>query len=108
MGEITGCEDVVRRTSSKPPKSNVSSSIPTTEESPRGEMDRLQLLRRSTKDTTPAHSPAISRQNSNEGDMGEGAEARVSLNALAKEIEKLQNSIKDDTNNNKFRSSSSS
>ena len=53
--EITGCEDVVRRTSTKPPKSNVSSSIPTTEESPRGEMDRLQLLRRSTKDTTPAH-----------------------------------------------------
>ena len=106
--EITGCEDVVRRTSTKPPKSNVSSAIPTTEESPRGEMDRLQLLRRSTKDTTPAHSPAISRQNSNEGDMGEGAEARVSLNALAKEIEKLQNSIKDDTNNNKFRSSSSS
>ena len=110
--EITGCEDVVRRTSTKPPKSNVSSSIPTTEESPRGEMDRLQLLRRSTKDTTPAHSPAISRQNSllnsNEGDMAEGAEARVSLNALAKEIEKLQNSIKDDTNNNKSRSSSSS
>lgn len=110
--EITGCEDVVRRTSTKPPKSNVSSSIPTTEESPRGEMDRLQLLRRSTKDTTPAHSPAISRQNSllnsNEGDMGEGAEARVSLNALAKEIEKLQSSIKDDTNNNKSRSSSSS
>ena len=110
--EITGCEDVVRRTSTKPPKSNVSSSIPTTEESPRGEMDRLQLLRRSTKDTTPAHSPAISRQNSllnsNEGDMAEGAEARVSLNALAKEIEKLQNNIKDDTNNNKSRSSSSS
>ncbi|CAL6437427.1 unnamed protein product [Bathycoccus prasinos] len=110
--EITGCEDVIRRTSTKPPKSNVSSSIPTTEESPRGEMGRLQLLRRSTKDTTPAHSPAISRQNSllnsNEGDMAEGAEARVSLNALAKEIEKLQNSIKDDTNNNKSRSSSSS
>ena len=110
--EIPVYEDVVRRVSIKPPKSNVSSSLPTTEESPRGGIDRLQLLRRSTKDTTPAHSPAISRQNSLlnsiDGDMENATEARISLDALAKEIQKLQESIQNDTNSSKSRSRSRS
>ena len=110
--EIPVQEDVVRRASTKPPKSNVSSSLPTTEESPRGGIDRLQLLRRSTKDTTPAHSPAISRQNSLlnsiDGDMGNAVEARISLDALAKEIQNLQESIQNDTNSSKSRSRSRS
>ena len=110
--EIPVCEDVVRRASTKPPKSNVSSSLPTTEESPRGGIDRLQLLRRSTKDTTPAHSPAISRQNSLlhsiDGDMENATETRISLDALAKEIQKLQESIQNDTNSSKTRSRSRS
>jgi len=110
--EIPVCEDVVRRASTKPPKSNVSSSLPTTEESPRGGIDRLQLLRRSTKDTTPAHSPAISRQNSLlhsiDGDMENATETRISLDALAKEIQKLQESIQNDTNSSESRSRSRS
>ena len=110
--EIPVQEDVVRRASTKPPKSNVSSSLPTTEESPRGGIDRLQLLRRSTKDTTPAHSPAISRQNSLlhsiDGDMENATETRISLDALAKEIQKLQESLQNDTNSSKSRSRSRS
>ena len=92
--------------SNKPPKSNVSTSLTTTEDSPRGGMDRLQLLRRSTKDTTPAHSHAKLvaqfQRRRREKEM-----MKVPLDALAKEIENLQNTIIQSDANNRSTSSSS-
>ena len=105
--EILVHDEAIPRMSNKPPKSNVSTSLTTTEDSPRGGMDRLQLLRRSTKDTTPAHSRQNSLLNSNDEDEREGNDEKVPLDALAKEIENLQNTIIQSDANNRSTSSSS-
>ena len=105
--EILVHDEAIPRMSNKPPKSNVSTSLTTTEDSPRGGMDRVQLLRRSTKDTTPAHSRQNSLLNSNDEDEREGNDEKVPLDVLAKEIENLQNTIIQSDANNSSTSSSS-